>query len=74
MRKLERLIRKELKNHQGWWFLGQQKRGTHYVVTNGRHKIICASTPKQNQTVLKNLRDKIRRVELGRWDGNGRKF
>lgn len=67
MRKLERMLRKEVRKFPGWKFLGPVKRQTHYVITKGKKRIFCASTPKNNTTVIKNLRQEIRRIESGQW-------
>ena len=68
MRKLERLIRKELKKFPGWRFIGAHKRHTHYLITNGKRKVRLASTPRSgNQTAIRNMRQEIRRIESGQW-------
>lgn len=65
MVKLKRLIKKALEEHHGWWLIGCSKRGTHYIVTNGKRKLSCSSSPKSNQTVIKNLHKDISRIERG---------
>ena len=63
MRKLERKIIQLLDDEfPNWRLVGKQRRNNHYVISNGRLKVFAASTPKQNQTVLKNVRQQIRRA------------
>jgi hypothetical protein len=62
MSKLELLIRKELKNFPGWRLV---RYTGHCILSNGRRNVVCCGSPKNDQTVLKNMRQEISRIERG---------
>jgi hypothetical protein len=66
MRKIERMIRTFLKkNYPEWTLVEQQKRNAHYTISNGTRKISASGSPKNNTTVIKNVKQQIERIERG---------